>query len=515
MVRFKAFTLIEVIVAIALIGIISVGFITALTNQYFILDSSKNLTQMYFDHQTTIEDIIDELKKSLLEDTASLNSTTIFGNYLVTFGKLDVAIDDVDYFSYVSNVRPKNYTPLKMGLVSTSLKNNTQTVSNIYGESPFLIEGRLVNDSATRFDLLLNVIDWYVSAPNYIIPFPENADFSLFDDISYYSYFYPVFPRDYTLVATDSINNYGTFTKIFPNLENYKGRHVIMAVTPGAKSGKLGVQSISKPLFISGLPYKDNLILHMDSNYINEYNENEVNNLNQVLKWNDLSSIYGNNNPSQFSLSVLGFDLPELNYLNIGESFSGKIVSFDPSKKIAVADQFALNQLISIFMVVRNTSETGDQQIYEIPGYVSTLIEGESGSFSNDWVLVQEVIAATSDDIIIGGGYIDVAEVIIYSGNVSEADKLSITDYFNQKYSTPIIGGIIESIDDIEITLKKDDNYELPNVVWANMARGIQKHVTVSWQGSYDTSTVGEYIVQGKALADSTITFSLMIKVEE
>ncbi|MCA0386456.1 MAG: Ig-like domain-containing protein [Firmicutes bacterium] len=515
MAQIKGFTLIEVIVAIALIGIISLGFITALTNQFFILNSTKDLTQTYFEHQTTIENSIDELKKSLLDGTAILNNTTIFGSYSVSFSELDVSIDNVDYFSYVSNVRPKSYTPLVMESVSTTLKNNTQTVANIYGMTPFLIEGKLVNDSSTRFDLLLNVIDWYVSAPNYIIPFPENADFSLFDDISYYSYFYPVFPRDYTLVATDSINNYGSFTKVFPNLENFKGRHVIMAVTPGAKSGKLGVQAISKPLFISGLPKTENLILHMDSNYINEYNENEVNESEQVMKWNDLSSIYGNNNPNQFSISVLGFNLPELKYLNIGESFSGKIVSFDPSKKIAITNQFVQDQIISIYMVVRRTSALGDQQVFEIPGYVSSLIEGESGTFSNEWVLVQEVMEATSDDIIIGGGYIDVAEIIIYSGNISESDKNSLMDYLDHKYSTPILGGIIESIDDFEVVLKKDDDYQLPPVVLANMARGVQKYVSVSWNGTYDTSTVGDYLIQGRALADPTITFTLSIKVEE
>ena len=513
--RKKGLTLVEIIVAIALLGIISVGFLYALTTHFTLLNKTKAMTQSYFNAQRSVEEEVDRLKNQISTGGLTLTSRTLFGAYPVQYYAMEYTINSKPYYSYISNVRPTSYTPLEMSSVSIAMKSGLQSVSNIYGETPFLIEGTFTNDSATRYDLLLNVVEWYVSSSSYLMPFPPNADFSLFDDIAYYSYFYPVFPRDYTLVATESINNYGTYTRNFPNISQYKGHHVVLGVTPGAKSGKVGVQMLSKPLFISGLPLISNLRLHMDAAYINEFNTSELNGDGDILKWNDLSSIIGNSMPSEFSFAVSGKDLPKLEYLDIGEAFAGKYAAFSSNRQIALTNQVVQNERLTLYVVVRNNEVTEDQVIINNLGRDIVLTEDETSVYGNEWILIKDIFDATSTDFYIGGSEFDIAELIVYSGDLSAADATLVEDYLDSKYRTPILGGEILDVEDIEVTVAIGTTYTPPNVVLANMVRGIQKYVSVEWTGTYNTNTVGQYVLVGYPLLDPTIQFTLTINVEE
>jgi prepilin-type N-terminal cleavage/methylation domain-containing protein len=515
MTKKKGFTLIEIILAIGLIGIISVGFLFALSNHFSLLTKTKDITTDYFERQSQVELTIESLKKDIEDGTLSLSSQTIFGES-VEYYPMEYEVDDITYYSYISNVRPTSYTPLQMSDVETKMKNNELISSNIYGHTPFKIEGKLVNDPSTRYDLMLNVVDWYVSSENYIIPYPSGADFSLFDDIAYYSYFYPVYPRDYTLVATSSIMNYGTFTREFPNISDYKGRHVVMVATPGAKSGKLGTPMISKPLFISGIPFTEDLKLHLDAAYINEFESIEVNSSNsRLLRWYDLSSIFGNSTPSEWTVDVIGKEKPLIEYLSIGESFGGKYVRFSETSQVSMQNQVNIGERITVYVLVRNNSGTEDKVVIDNDGYAMYLSEDEINEYGNDWIVLKDVFDATSKHFFLGNSDIDIAEIIIYSGELTQEKSDEIDMYLDTKYSTPVLGGAIDSIDDILVELDIGDSYDLPNVVLANMARGIQKYVTVEWSGNYDTELPGTYIIIGKPLVDSTISFELRIEVED
>ena len=93
------------------------------------------------------------------------------------------------------------------------------------------------------------------------------------EDILEYSYYYPIFPRDYEIVRNAIIYDFGTkqVTLPDPDIEEYRGRNIIFSATPGAKSGRIGVQMASHPVFISGLPVTDSLVLHLDANQTRSY----------------------------------------------------------------------------------------------------------------------------------------------------------------------------------------------------------------------------------------------------
>ena len=76
----KGFTLIEIIVSIAVLGIMSMGFLSFLSNHYSLLNSTKDISSEVFLTQRDIEEEIDLVKDRIRNKDASLvlKEKTIF-----------------------------------------------------------------------------------------------------------------------------------------------------------------------------------------------------------------------------------------------------------------------------------------------------------------------------------------------------------------------------------------------------------------------------------------------------
>ena len=68
----KGFTLIEIIVSIAVLGIMSMGFLSFLSNHYSLLNSTKDISSEVFLTQRDIEEEIDLVKDRIRNKDASL-----------------------------------------------------------------------------------------------------------------------------------------------------------------------------------------------------------------------------------------------------------------------------------------------------------------------------------------------------------------------------------------------------------------------------------------------------------
>lgn len=151
-------------------------------------------------------------------------------------------------------------------------------------------------------DLLLTQVEWYVSNGKSSIASPK----SFMDKDEYLkTKFFPVFPDDYTIVKNQTIYNYSPVDKRFSfNLEEkYLGKHVVLGLTPGSKSGKIGNLCHTSPIFISHIPknIEDKLIDHIDINLEDYYKldnkmflefENGFKGLGKKIRPSDLNHIY-------------------------------------------------------------------------------------------------------------------------------------------------------------------------------------------------------------------------------
>jgi hypothetical protein len=109
---------------------------------------------------------------------------------------------------------------------------------------------------------------------------------------------------------------------------------------------------------------------------------------------------------------------------------------------------------------------------------------------------------------------VDVAEMLIYSGEPVGEQYEKIEEYLTEKYRTPIVMGDIESIEDITTTIAVNSPFELPSSVIAQMSRGYEKYVSMSWNGNYDISMPGTYEIEGSTIANPTIKMTYKLIVE-
>jgi prepilin-type N-terminal cleavage/methylation domain len=63
----RGMTLFEIIIAIAILGIISVSFISAISNNLSMMFKTKDITEKLFDTQETVEDKMEKLREKNVE----------------------------------------------------------------------------------------------------------------------------------------------------------------------------------------------------------------------------------------------------------------------------------------------------------------------------------------------------------------------------------------------------------------------------------------------------------------
>jgi prepilin-type N-terminal cleavage/methylation domain-containing protein len=441
----SGFTLVEVILAIAILGIISVSFLTVLSSHFIFLNKTKDISQEVFLTQRDMEMEIDDVKEKIRNKELSLKQKVIFNNLggiKVNYYEVEKTYNNKAYDTLVSNVKPEILEPIGLKSIGIKVKQGSSNVSYGYGTGGFSVVGNFENDVAYKWDHLLNVVEWYVSTEEYTTTLPKTPDFNLNDDIKNNSYYYPLFPRDYVLVSKETINNFGSYERTFPLLDNYKGRHIIFTTTPGAKSGKIGKQSVSSPVFVSGLPITENLVSHFDAGFIDPSDATvvEVNGKkNKVIKWQDISSIYGQSEPNE--AARITNQKPELMKMGMETGSKWQYVSFSADNQyLEIANQNTNNNDINIFAVVRNRV-ANEQSIFLKNGEYEFSIPKDENVDEQKWFLVKESISSKSDKFRIGGPNVDIAEVVIYKGGLTSEKIQTLEKYFNAKYKDPILLG--------------------------------------------------------------------------
>lgn len=297
----KGYTLIEVIVSIALLGILAVAFLPSILNHFqWLVDTKTNITQNAFEIQDDMETRIQDVIKAM--SGGSIAEADWTG--LDITDKIDVELFEDDFSSYTYRVYPSAY---KVEVSDGGNKKFVtlvgdkrlpklpvpiiETISRVFikdgAESPstheyfnfidlkILAKSNMTTNPQNSFNRYRS--DWYVSKPGFNIPV---QDISTIDEDNDLGRIYPAFPDDYIAVPIHSelgsAYSYISATQrnISVELKNdivnkYPGRHILYSITPFAKSLKKGGTSSLLPLYIYGPSITSNLALHLDASTVN------------------------------------------------------------------------------------------------------------------------------------------------------------------------------------------------------------------------------------------------------
>ena len=450
MINKKGFTLVEIIVSLAVLAILTVSFLTIITGNFIITNKTIDITKTAFEIQKSLEEKIDKVTGYLVGDeippeedyrSGQMNiwSSLKSGGITVKYYEVEDANNNKVFATLVPNVKIDLLEPIS--LASINLQFNRSSRENLiyaYGNQSIEAVGNFENDEEFRYRHLTNVVEWYVSDSKFIMPIPNDDEVigGIIEDIHEFVNYYPMFPRDYVIVKNERIDNFGASTSKITDLTPYIGKHLVYTATPGEKSGKIGKQSVSRSMFISGLPVMDNLAMHLDANFIDTYNSNGLGEVIKdgesflISKWYNLFSIIGNSSPNEFFGQSNVAISPKLFKTESSDRFKGQFVRFEAGKSLSISKSISGNKQ-NVFVVARNRSSL-DSTIISNNNYAINMAPSPDLS---KWTLVETVVNSNNgNDFVIGDSNVDVAEIIFYNGELSQENKDKVRSYLRTKY---------------------------------------------------------------------------------
>ena len=565
----KGLTLIEIIISIALLGIISITFLSSISSYFSMLSNTKNITQDVFAAQKTIEDEIEAVKNEVNAGGAPSGpqTYTLFtgaDQRAVTAYPREVVIsNNRKIFTIVADTRMPEFIVPVASDPGLTPRINDVVVAHSYALEPntSMKVTSVVNPNGV---FLLNKHEWFVSSAGFNIPMVKNPD--NLDEDNDLGRLYPLFPEDYVPVPIKSESNQLNVSSINADMiKNYPGRHIIYTISPFAVSGKKGATVFSNPVFLSGLPILNGLKLHLDASFVSKENtEGHVRVVSPdeiyAKQWPDLSR-NGNNAEQNHSSSQprLGEVIYDANQW--GKSLSGilgtsmDIGSFTPSTtsqlSVVVAAKVKQNHAngglepinpiikggetwgfgwtdtgslgyyiksedIAIDNYYATQYKTPDDKWHVFTGILTTndlkfRIDGHDVSVSLD----SSLSTINTDSITINWHpNLEIGEVLIYDRDISGDDLDDIENYLYDKYNPTAEIINIQSIHPIYASVIRGQTYTLPAAVTANMSNGTTREVEVIWNPTtLDTSTAGLKNSIGTAVLDNSKVVFLSVNV--
>ena len=527
-VRKRGFTLVEIVVAIGVLGVLSLGTATVLGNNFSFLNTSRDITGDTFLSQQAIELEISDIKTQLRDSShgLTLNSVIIDG-VSVYFYEVSKTYNNTVYKYRVTPQQYPEYILLKTFDVDADIKSNSIETYSVYPIATSSIAGENTPDPSTySTHWMMDIHQWYVSAPGFNVPVPKGP----VNDTSfkYYDYLvdegleteigtrYPVFPDDYILIGTATTN-------MLSDVTQYAGKHIVYKVTPAAKSGRLGIPEYSDPVFVNRLKNTANLSLHLDASMIDpSYRDSasvsHVDSTGRVATWLDLSSGIGVSTPSEKAVQTTSSSRPMLMDTDVSAEFKGRYVKFESGKTMTISNQNTSGKWLYVYAIVRGS----EGSIIFKNGSEEIAIDTTAQDIDNGWLLQKATFPSGSNSFVIGGDDVDIAELIVYGFNatLSTADETNLVDEINEiiyeKFvpldaSAPI--NYLLPLSDV--TVYQNESYTAPGSIPAMLLNGLNKYVAVTWpnSGVVDTSTIGTITLTGKATDDETKTITLKVNV--
>ena len=509
--RIKGFTLIEIIVSMAVIGILAVGMLPVMSGGLVFLNRSKEITQNVFDTQREMELAIESAKAGA--SGLSPKTLTLFPGHDIEVSYYEVTYDKngKKYSTMVSTTRPPEHDMLALSGVQ-AVANNDFTLKTVSFTLGNFIEAR--HDPVYEPDYFRTVYQWYASREGFNIPHPGGIVPE--DEVGTV---YPAFPYDYEPLP------FNFDTKLLSDLTKYKGKHIVFTATPASLSGKLGTVSLSNAIFVGDTILPDKLLVKLDASLIDVFDSGQVRSASgssYVKLWTNQIE------PTRNATEDTSSQQPKVETNAPQTDFVGKYVDFDSNKRLEIDNYYALrNKSLSLYMVVRGNANS---VIEHSNTTIHVQDEGTNPNnaaivhIGNGWKIAKKNYTTLNnnpaEDLTIGNVDLDVAELLVYS-LLSSAEEQDVINHLINKYRLYIPNENIVKLHDFSDEIFRNEVYELPDTVLATFEDGNTSYVPVTWTdltyapgGIVDTTVVRTLNFNGVATNDATkkVRFRLVVK---
>lgn len=273
----KGMTLVEIIIALAIFAIISVGFYSVFATVFINMYQTSRVTESAFLSQQEIEesilDVKTKLKNGLVSQvTQSRVSVSLFTGSnqrsVFAYHLSETMVNGKVVETLVAENRPPQLRVpvITSNIVIATFRGTTRDdYPNIASRSQLVIN--LVGGTPTVNDeglLIQHLYYWYISKLGFYTP--SNP---------------PLFPDDYEILAGYTSKDILTIP------ESFSGRFLKLMVTPVGEKGAMGNSVLSNDLFISPLPVYSSLLLHYDASWINKSVTTQFSS-DRVQRWLDI-----------------------------------------------------------------------------------------------------------------------------------------------------------------------------------------------------------------------------------
>lgn len=253
----KGLTLIEIILAIALIGILAVSFITVFPSQIKNISIGSNITQDAFDNQGIFEELIFDVKSLLKSGSLSTNAPQLTIKTVNVDGKtIDMqklnyknpTMNDKETTIYLSEKLAKVESSTSMVVENVFIDVNNGGINYPKGQvadldkAPFLTA--VYDDNSSQSSFYANIFRWWRTQPG--------VDPSTLK-----------FPDDYVLIDVSQS------LEVLDNLLDKVGAnsYVLLSITPVDVHGYRGTTKTSENIvFVKGAEWRIGTIPWVDTN---------------------------------------------------------------------------------------------------------------------------------------------------------------------------------------------------------------------------------------------------------
>lgn len=311
----KGFTLLEIILSLAIFAIMSVGFLSVFSTIFINTYSASVITEETFEAQRILEEQILDVKKKLINNdhssiTVAEETYVLFSSYGINFEREVIVYPLITLLSngasvetLVSQVRPPQLIVpvIESPVLITADTTLTQPFPNIGMSQLLSVNGHTPANISNEGYLIHMLNYWYLSSDKYYIP-----------------HLPPEFPDKFSIIP-------GLTDKVIPTInDSHAGKFVQLMMTPVGEQGQIGRSVPSNPVLISRMPSNTNLLLHLDASFINVTSETEVFTSGRVKLWKDIgpsrimpTAIATENQAPLYALEQLGSGESERNILSL------------------------------------------------------------------------------------------------------------------------------------------------------------------------------------------------------
>ncbi len=447
----KGLSLVEVMMALVLVGFLILMVSGAVTSSYQTAVSMQKLPGLYYKGQQEIEGELDELEDKIttkylyekelgkqaeqdpallaaldelneeLESEHEKLTVTLFGKDVIVYQfEREVQVEGLGEFTLfagtASGVRLERPVPV-IDRVSANLVG--QSVSDEAFNAVGQILSTEVSYSDTNADYrFTELYQWYISTGGQHTVYYDDGTPGP-DEIQH-GVLLPVYPADFTLISSER-------TATMAVRDEYIGHFVCCLVTPLSINGKMGEAVLSNLIYLSELPVGPSYKAVIDASLLSlPYDESG---------WASLSSLNGTSAAGGSFIAKAGRPKASL----AGELFSedaaaaSRFIRFEAGVTMKSSSVTPKNGDV-LFAVVRSL-DAAPKDFIKVGSraYGYSNAKEILGPSEGGWRIVRMSVTQNGTEYTLDGGRFDLAELIIASGPSTQQIG-EIMNYLSSKY---------------------------------------------------------------------------------